>query len=380
MSRIFLVIALLSSTAVIGVRGEPEGETLLSTANAYNPIPSPNGKMIAYVLTGWGRGAIGGLGRASLISEVSVLNRDGSVLTQTPLADTFLAGWSMDGRSLVCYRDWKYELVSLNGKILLQGNLPFSLYSGSSTERVFYLPKTHEIAWSWNSGPVETTSQGPNQFMTKRTYDETVIGTLAHIVSKHPGWLGEDVIPSPNDRYLAIFDEERPGNLFIYDIQSTDWFDLGPLTIHPDVEGWSSMKASWNPWFSDSSRLAYASGTDIVISKPDGSARRTISLNREIGLPTPSPNGKAVAYLTFVPRPRKQSPDLKFWGGTIIWALPLVPNSKSIRVTQENEDATYDLRWLDNSNVVFDRFEDEPFPIHIRIWRASVNLKQKKPS
>jgi hypothetical protein len=30
-------------------------ETLLSKENAYNPIPSPDGKYIAYVRTGWGR-------------------------------------------------------------------------------------------------------------------------------------------------------------------------------------------------------------------------------------------------------------------------------------------------------------------------------------
>jgi hypothetical protein len=51
-------------------------EVLLSeTENAYNPIPSPDGKLIAYVRTGWGQaGRTTGFGRSNLRSEIAVMD------------------------------------------------------------------------------------------------------------------------------------------------------------------------------------------------------------------------------------------------------------------------------------------------------------------
>jgi len=51
-----LALLILSSTLAMTPSESPTpGETLLITENAYNPIPSPDGKYIAYVRTGWGR-------------------------------------------------------------------------------------------------------------------------------------------------------------------------------------------------------------------------------------------------------------------------------------------------------------------------------------
>jgi hypothetical protein len=36
------------------------------------------------------------------------------------------------------------------------------------------------------------------------------------------------------------------------DMQLLRWFDLGPVTVYPD-EDWDYIKATWNPWFEDSS-------------------------------------------------------------------------------------------------------------------------------
>jgi len=53
-------------------------EILLSPENAYNPIPSPDGKLIAFVRTGWGReGGSGGMGRSNLVSEIGVMEHAG---------------------------------------------------------------------------------------------------------------------------------------------------------------------------------------------------------------------------------------------------------------------------------------------------------------
>src|SRR5206468_11502786 len=71
-------------------------EKLLSDAeNAYNPISSPDGILIAYVRTGWARpGGSGGFGRSNLRSEIAVMTTSGTMLSRTPLADAFLFGWT----------------------------------------------------------------------------------------------------------------------------------------------------------------------------------------------------------------------------------------------------------------------------------------------
>ena len=78
-SNVARVLVALLFAALINaseVRSQEFKETLLNTDNAYNPIPSPDGKYIAYVRTGWGRpGGSGGFGRSNFLSEVMVIDR-----------------------------------------------------------------------------------------------------------------------------------------------------------------------------------------------------------------------------------------------------------------------------------------------------------------
>jgi hypothetical protein len=374
-----LALILFFFLVVSAASAQSSREMPLSAETAYNPIPSPNGKLIAYVRTGWGRqGGSGGMGRSNLVSEVMIITDDGRPITASPLTDTFLAGWTDDGTKLICYRDWGYSLVTLSGEASLQGTLqgldeapkiPSSTAGVYKvvwpTERVFYLSSLRAFGWSRADADLNTDTES-----------NTVIETQNAKIAQHAGWLGEDVVPSPDGRYLAVFDEEWQKDLWVYDMHSMRWFDLGPLTIYPNQE-WGYMKATWDPWFSDSSHLAYLSGSSLIISKPDGTARRSIRIDGEAGLPTPSPDGKFVAYMTFDPRPMKLRPDLKFWGGTIIWILPLEAGAKPIEATEKNSDTTYDIRWLGNSAIVFDRFEDEAFPQHTRIWKVSIHADTK---
>jgi hypothetical protein len=48
-----------------------QSEALFSDTNAYNPVPSPDGSLVAFVRTGWGRMKPAfDLGRADLVSEI----------------------------------------------------------------------------------------------------------------------------------------------------------------------------------------------------------------------------------------------------------------------------------------------------------------------
>jgi hypothetical protein len=65
-------------------------------------------------------------------------------------------------------------------------------------------------------------------------------------------------------------------------------------------------------------------------------------------------------------------PDLQFWGGTTIMVVPTSGQSKPRKVTLKNPDEVYDLKWLTNDVLVFDRIADDVFYKHARIWKVAV--------
>jgi hypothetical protein len=65
-------------------------------------------------------------------------------------------------------------------------------------------------------------------------------------------------------------------------------------------------------------------------------------------------------------------PDLQFWGGTTILVVPASAGSRPCPITLKNPDEVYDLKWLNNGALVFDRVADEVFYQHARIWKVTV--------
>lgn len=351
------IILLLFASAALLTRTQSQAptETLLSTENAYNPIPSPDGEHVAYVRTGWGRpGGSGGFGRSNLVSEIAVTDRNGTLVTKTPVADAFLSGWTPDGTDLVCYRDGEYFLASVNGKHSSKGKFP-AAPDVIGTERVSYLPRSGMMIWSQQDG-FHTILETPNGGIAERN-----------------GWMGALISPALSGRYIAISGGWPHSHVWVYDFDLKAWADLGEADIHPDHD-WDYIKPSWNPWFADSSRLAYFKhgGSVLSINTPDGKQRTDIGINGTGGLAAPSPDGRSVAYVTFVPRPQKGRPDLKFWGGTRLWVVSLIGKTEPRPVTQKSLDETYDLRWLDDHTLVFDRVADVVLYRQARIWKAEV--------
>ncbi|HEV3220655.1 MAG TPA: hypothetical protein VGZ48_12845 [Candidatus Acidoferrales bacterium] len=354
----FLLLALFISAIPSLMSLAPDGsaqessETLFSQENAYNPIPSPDGKLVAYVRTGWDRPkGVGGFGRADLLSDVLVMTSDGAPVTKKPLADSFLAGWTPDGMNLVCFRDYFYGLVTLKGKRTMDGNL--ELKGGVvGPERVAYIPSRKTIGWS-----------------RMGSRHNTLIEFQGGTIARNDAWLGEFLVPSPDGRYLAVYGEK---GLWVYSMQLGFWFDLGPAKIVDDFYEWSYIQPSWSPWFADSSHLAFFTKSSLVISNPSGSEKTSIPIDERAGLATPSPDGKAVAYVTFDPTPMKIRPDLQFWGGTTIWVISTAAGAKPVAVTQKNPARTYDVKWLNDDSLLFDRVDDVSFFQSSHIWKVRV--------
>lgn len=338
-----------------GAKAQESHETLLSADNAYNPMPSPDGRYIAYVRTGWGERTWVGFGRASLSSDVKVINTRGTALPRTLAEDFFLSGWTPDSTHLLCFRDGRYGLVAVDGKTSTKGKIPNNQNLNPFSEWVAYMPALDSIVWD-------------------RQVDKShrAIETLYETVVTEKGFLGARVVPSPDGRYLAVYNESSKTNLRIFELRSKTWKDFGEIRIHPDTN-WLYIQPNWSPWSADGSRLIFLRDSMLVISSPDGTQQKVLEVGDSTGLPAASPDGKLIAYVAYGPRPMKVRPDLQFWGGTTIQVISLVEGSKSRTITEKNPDEVLDLKWLDNGTLVFDRIADEVFYKKARIWQVSVS-------
>jgi hypothetical protein len=357
------------------------GERPLSeTENAYNPLPNPDGSLIAYIRTGWDRpGGSGGVGRSNLVSDVMVMDANGNVVTEQSIDDGFIYGWTSDGKSLICFRDGKYSIVSSEGKILKTGQMPKWSDSYDVSERVAFLPSNNSFLWLQNNytNIKRAKTSEASEYMTK-DFVRASIGNSENEFARFTSQLNVNgiLVVSPDERYFALTgaDSSRGDNsLWIYDRQNSTWTNLGKIVIHPNSE-WDYIKPSWNPWFADSSRIVFATASSIVISTPDGKTKQVISKpNQTSGLAVPSPDGKFIAYSTFEPRPMKLRADLQFWGNSTIWIVSAIANSKARSVTKKNEDTTVSLHWLNDNQLVFDRIADEIFYKKARLWKVDVS-------
>jgi hypothetical protein len=131
------------------------------------------------------------------------------------------------------------------------------------------------------------------------------------------------------------------------------------------------MEPSWSPWFADSSQLAFFTAEGLIVSSPDGKRKRVVLRTQEpAGLAVPSPDGRAIAYATFASLPRSAGNYLRNWNCTGIWVVDLAEPGQPRRLTGQSPASTYDLRWLDNQHLVFDRVE-EGFPPKAHLWMVA---------
>jgi hypothetical protein len=357
-TRIFLITALSASAQ--SHLAEPR---LLLPDNAYNPIPSPDGKFIAYVATGFGANKNGihmGLGRASLHSDVGLLESSGKQVNASFVPDNFLAGWTADSQSLVSYRDWTYSILTLDGRTVETGKMPVASPSRNASERIAFLNDLRRPVWIAFDGTALSLQTGEQ--------------TRMPISNKGPTIYVEPVlVPSPNGRYIALMTwARRNWALWIYDRKLDQWANLGEAIISPDKD-WDWLKPSWDPWFADSASLAYFTPAGLTISSPDGNNRRILfAPDRAGGLATPSPDGHSVAYVTLESRPMKSRPDIKYWGDTSVWVVSTKEGSTPRQITAIDPDMTSTLHWHGNNSLVFDRIRENIFDMHARMWEVAV--------
>jgi hypothetical protein len=362
-TQIFAGLLLIGSATAISAQ---QRETLLFDFNAYQPVPSPDGKLIAYVLTGRKNEVLGGFGRSHLRSDVRFCDRNGLPL-QSPETEGFLGEWLSDSSDVVSYRDWKFRSVSLSGSresdSMFRGRDQRTLMeTRENAERVTYLPKLRKFVWL--------------EYMDENTVLQTPDGPIAKFKLKdQPIRVNAVVVPSPDGRYLAIGEVDGGHSLWMYDMEKKTLANLGKVTIHPD-RNWDYNKPGWNPWFADGKHLAFFSGASLYIASPDGKERHEVLKAEHGGLAIPSADGRLIAYATFSPQPVEGRPDLERWGGSLLWVVPSGGGTPT-PVTSPSEDETYDLRWLTADSLIFDRISPGMFNGHARIWMVSVTSSMR---
>ncbi len=333
-------------------------QTQFSEENAYNPVPSPDGNHIAAVRTGWfRRGGSGGLGRSNLVSEVIILDRSGHTVSAQPLGKNFIAGWTSEG--IATYRDWAFALVSENGAIRQQGRTcsedRIKTVAHLCAERAIYLPGLHSFVW-----------------INQKSGDSVLMTSAGEFTPHHRDkFLGEQLAPSPDQRYIAAGPGPLGRLLSIYDIHEKRWIEMGAAILHPD-RGWDWMRPNWSPWFADSPELAYFTDDGLIVTSPDGQRKRIIVKTSEpAGLAVPSPDGRAIAYATFASTPRNPGDIYNLtWKCTGIWIVGIEPSAQPHRLTGPILAVTYDLRWLDNETLIFDRVE-QGIPPKAHLWTVA---------
>ncbi|MEJ7591155.1 MAG: hypothetical protein WKF77_06370 [Planctomycetaceae bacterium] len=309
---------------------------------------------------------------------MNIADKHGKLLRDKPLADAFLAGWTHDGAALVCYRDWRYSIVSLDGTTSEAGEVlePRADQHYRRTERVLYPGPNRRFFWFENdSGHADGTG-------VVRTSD-------GNILARYKNALSDTFAALSNDgKWLAVvaYSKHRDRDLVVLNLATKQWYNLGPVVVHP-FSHWDYIKSSWNPWFKDSSHLAFVSQGSVVVATPDGKQQKSLcQLQEPAGLAVPSPNGTQVAYVTFAKLPDKRfpmpsgppierHPNPNFWGDARVWVVSVEQPGNPKPVTREDPDTIYTLRWLNDEEVIFDRLKDRPLTSHYshaRLWRADV--------
>ena len=74
------------------------------------------------------------------------------------------------------------------------------------------------VAFSDGNASVYLSSGGQIAWSRVGAAANTVIETRNHISAEHAGWLGDIVVLSPDERYLAVFGETWRTHLWIYEI------------------------------------------------------------------------------------------------------------------------------------------------------------------
>jgi hypothetical protein len=340
------------------------GETPL-LEDACCPVPNADGSQIAFTRPRWGGRAVEGE-RSKL--DVEVMVADAAAARVVPLTRGFVAGWTSTGEVLA-WRDGTVFAFGYDGHVR-----EFKLgvrANGEWPDRVSSLASKREVVYA---------NVGANE-----TLIETVGDGGARVLARHPNQaapLGELVVPSPDERYLAVLDASFVTPMLrVFDQATGAWTKFGSIVVYPQATAghWDSLKPRWNPWFPDGAHLTFATASGVHVATPDGKNTAELAHVSHAGLPTPSPDGQSVAFVTLDLVPRRDAPGSNNIEDVQLWVVAARPGATPRPLTGRSNEATVALAWLNPRELVYDRvswFTEDPrretAQPRARIYKAAV--------
>lgn len=339
-------------------------ESIFPSQNGRTPMRSPDGRWIAYVETGWGRpGGTGGFGRSNLISITHVVGSDGK--HDQVVSDMFLVSWMSDSERIGTARDAFVAISDLAGNVMTE-------FGESLEER--YRGNYAGVSW--------TTNDLRSQFGGSMPHQKRLVGSEdfgfgeGGAFSPDGKWYGplQDAkgffFLAADGRRLAIklpIDERStnarwsPDGRYVQIAVDRDWLivDMQTLRFHKIQNAGDGnsheSNSGWSPWSKDGTRLTFVRDGQVWVSDAFGNGAKQLTYDATAkALPTLSPDGRSVAYRTWLINNRRHYPRI---GRTDLWVVDIATTLVT-RLTKPANGKIISCDWIDDQTLICDRLED----------------------
>jgi len=335
-------------------------ETVLTSWNGTAPLVSPDGKMIAYVETGYGRpGGSGGFGGSNQLSVTHIMDADGT--NDRVVSDMSLNIWLADSSGVATSRDGYAAISNVKGDIVAEFGLTKSMSADSENSRATdwrngdlreqygdRMPHTKFFNWSdhiQDAGDNAAFSpdgrwMGPLQSQT----EAFLLGSDDQRIKLYlPAYILDQcrVFWSPDNKFVLVTEAIR-GQLMVIDVEKR----TGRMIQNMDI------LLSRSPFSADSTHITFVRNDQVWMSQPDGSNLKQLTFDSsQKRRPVFSRDGKSIAYVKSQTDYRDRNPQE---GVTDIWVLN-IETGLATRVTAPNPDRIGSVDWLDDRTLIFSR-------------------------
>lgn len=290
------------------------------------------------------------------------------------ISDMFLVGWLSDSKGVGTARDGFAAISDLDGRLVAEFGDPLEEEYRSTYSRDGDWTKADLRSQIGAFMPHQKRFNGTEDFGFGESGAFSPDGKFYGPLRDRRGlfFLGVDGQRVPvklplDDRWGGVPRSTwSPDGRYVQLATGSGWtiIDMRTLTSHriENVDATGSggdcgyRQCRWSPWAHDGTRLTFLRGGQVWLADPDGQGAKQLTFDSSRkASPTFSPDGRAVAYLTWQPDDRLHYTRL---GPADLWVVD-TPTTLAARVTAPSSGHINSFDWLDDDTLIFDRFEQQ---------------------